>query len=69
MLNIKNNLTDVIVEKVTLFNLLGQSISNWDVANEDQQNIQLPIQNLSSGTYIAKLKTDKGERSKKIILN
>jgi trimeric autotransporter adhesin len=69
MLNIKNNLTDVIVEKVTLYNLLGQSISNWDVADEDQQNIQLPIQNLSAGTYIVKVITDKGESSKKIILN
>lgn len=69
MLNIKNNLTDVTVEKVILYNLLGQSISEWDVANEDQQNILLPINNLSTGTYIAKIKTDKGESSKKIILN
>jgi len=69
MLNIKNNLSDVTVENVDLFNLLGQSISNWNVANEDQQNIQLPIKNLSSGTYIVKIKTDKGESSKKIILN
>lgn len=69
MLNIKNNLTDVTVEKVTLFNLLGQSISNWDVANEEQQNIQLPIKNYSTGTYIVKIVTDQGESSKKIILN
>ena len=69
MLNIRNNLTDATVENVTLLNLLGQSISNWDVANEDQQNIQLPIQNLSTGTYIVKIKTDKGDSSKKIILN
>ena len=69
ILNIRNNLTDATVENVTLLNLLGQSIANWDVANDDQQNIQLPIQSLSAGTYIVKIKTDKGDSSKKIILN
>ena len=69
MLTIKNNLVDVTVEKVLLFNLLGQEVSNWKVADQDQQNIQLQIKNLSTGTYIVKIKTDKGETSKKIIIN
>jgi hypothetical protein len=70
MLNIKNKLTDAIVERVTLFNLLGQSVVTWDdMENEDQQNIQLSVKSLSTGTYIVKIKTDKGDLSKKIIIN
>jgi trimeric autotransporter adhesin len=69
MLNIKNNVTDTTVEKVTLYNMLGQLITSWDTKEENQQNIQLPIKNLSTGTYIVKIKTDKGDTSKKIIIN
>ncbi len=69
MLNIKNKLTDVLVEKVTLYNILGQSISSWNTKNDNQQSILLPIKTLSSGTYIVKLSTDKGDISKKIIID
>lgn len=68
-LNIKNKLTDATVEKVMLFNMLGQSICSWNVENQDQQNILLPVKSLSTGTYIVKVKTDKGDMSKKIIIN
>lgn len=68
-LNIKNLLTDATVEKVTLYNLLGQSITAWSITNEDQRNIQLPVKSLSTGTYIVKVKTDKGDMSRKIIIN
>ena len=61
--------TTVVIPAAVEFVDIGQSISNWNVADEDQQNIQLPIQNLSAGTYIVKVITDKGESSKKIILN
>jgi hypothetical protein len=65
---INNNLSDVLVEKVTLFNILGQSVANWSVENQEQQNIQLPIKKMSSGIYVAKIKTSNGEISKKIII-
>lgn len=68
-LNIKNMLNDANVEKVTLFNILGQSIKTWGVDGQDQKNIQLPIQSLATGTYIVRIKTDKGEISKKTIIN
>jgi hypothetical protein len=68
-LNIKNNVANTTVEKVTLFNMLGQSIVTFDVKNQNQQNIELPIKELSSGTYIVKIKTDNGEITKKIIFN
>jgi LEA14-like dessication related protein len=69
ILAINNKLLDTTVEKVTLFNILGQSISSWKIENQDQQNIRIPIKNISAGVYIAKIKTSKGESSKKIIVN
>lgn len=67
-INIKNNVTDTTVESVSLYNMLGQSISTWDVEVQDQQNIIIPVKNLASGTYIVKMKTTKGDISKKIII-
>ncbi len=68
ILIINNNTTDIPVQKVTLFNVLGQSIASWKIENQEQQNIQIPIKNLSSGIYIAKVKTSNGDFSKKIII-
>ena len=68
ILLINNMFIDNAVEKVSLFNVLGQSISAWKIENQDQQNIQIPIKNLSSGIYVAKVKTSNGDYSKKIII-
>ncbi|WP_051929313.1 LamG-like jellyroll fold domain-containing protein [Flavobacterium sp. 83] len=68
ILVINNNILDATVKKVTLFNSIGQSISTWDIKNQDQKNIQLPIKKISSGVYIAKIQTTKGGFSKKIII-
>jgi len=65
---INNKQLDETVQKVTLFNVLGQSIATWKIENQDQQNIQIPIKNVSSGIYIAKVKTSNGDFSKKIII-
>jgi hypothetical protein len=67
-LNIKNNFIEGTVNKVFLFNLLGQSITNWDVEDQKQNNIQIPIKNIPSGVYIVKVKTTKGVFSKKIVI-
>jgi hypothetical protein len=66
---IKNNDLDTTIHSVSLFNMLGQTISNWDVEDKEQTNIQIPIKNISSGIYIVKVKTSNGESSKKIIIN
>ena len=65
---INNSISDVSVLKVTLFNINGQSIANWKIENQDQQNIQIPINKISSGVYVVKLKTTTGELSKKLIV-
>ena len=68
LLIINNGLVDVAVQKVTLYNVNGQSVTSWKIENQEQNNIQIPIGNLSSGVYITKLKTSKGDISKKIII-
>jgi hypothetical protein len=67
-LTLHNRQEDFIISKITLFNILGQSISSWDINTEDQNNIQLPIKKVSTGIYIAKIQTSKGDMSKKIII-
>jgi hypothetical protein len=68
MLAIHNPKLDATVQKVTLFNILGQAIASWKIENPDQQNIQIPIKSINSGVYIAKLKTSEGDVSKKIMV-
>lgn len=68
LLVINAALSDATVEKVALYDILGQSISSWEIENQDQQNIQIPIKSIDSGIYIAKVKTSKGELSKKIVV-
>ena len=66
---IKNNVMDATVNSVVLFNTTGQRIANFDIKDSGQTNLQIPIKNIASGIYIVKVKTTKGESSKKIIVN
>ena len=68
ILEIKNKSLDLKVENLTLYNILGQSVSTWEIENQDQQDIKIPIKSISSGVYIAKMKTLDGEISKKVIV-
>ena len=63
---INNNSTRTVLEKVTIYNLLGQSIHTFKIENQRQQII--PIHNTSSGIYIVKLSTSEGEISKKVVV-
>jgi hypothetical protein len=65
---INNKSLDTSLQKVTLYNMNGQSIATWEIEDPLQQNIQLPIKNLSSGVYIARIQTSNGDFSKKIII-
>ena len=69
ILIISNKSLDTTVNSVSLYNILGQSVSDWKVEDKEQSKIQIPIKSISSGIYIVKLKTSKGESSKKIIVN
>ncbi|MEO5778119.1 MAG: LamG-like jellyroll fold domain-containing protein [Flavobacterium sp.] len=67
-INIKNELQDVNVKSVSLYNLLGQQVTVWKIYNQNQADIQLRIADLSAGTYIVKVITDNGDITKKIII-
>ncbi|WP_396187056.1 T9SS type A sorting domain-containing protein, partial [Flavobacterium sp.] len=67
-LEIKNKSINLTVEKVTLYNILGQAVSSWKIENQEQENIKIRIKMVSSGVYIAKMKTSEGEISKKVIV-
>ncbi|KAB1154461.1 beta strand repeat-containing protein [Flavobacterium luteum] len=69
MIRVKNSSLHTVVESVTLYNLLGQSISTWDVSNENQSVlIQVLVRDLNTGTYVVRIKTSEGVLSKKIIV-
>ncbi|NDP27512.1 MAG: T9SS type A sorting domain-containing protein [Flavobacterium sp.] len=65
---IHNNEMFSTVNSVALFNITGQNITNWELNDSEQTNIQIPIKNISQGIYIVKVKTTKGESNKKIIV-
>ncbi|MGK4567303.1 T9SS type A sorting domain-containing protein [Flavobacterium sp. 3HN19-14] len=67
-LTIKNESLKATVESVALFNILGQNVQNWDIENQTQEMIQIPVKNISAGTYIVKLKTTTGTMTKKIVI-
>ncbi|WKL44906.1 GEVED domain-containing protein [Flavobacterium sp. ZE23DGlu08] len=68
VLNITNGSNENTVVNVSLFNIQGKLMSKWDVSEKEQTSIKIPIQNKTSGVYIVKLKTTKGNINKKIII-
>lgn len=68
VLNIKNSANDNTVLSASLYNIQGKLLSKWDVKEKEQSNIKIPIQDKTSAVYIVKLKTAKGNISKKIIV-
>lgn len=69
LININNNFVDTLVNKVYLFNILGQQITNWEIEDRKQDAIHLPVKKVSRGVYIVKVQTTNGTFSKKIIIN
>ena len=68
ILTIANNMKDNTVETASLFDIQGKAIANWKVTDKEQTNIKIQVQSMTSGVYIVKLKTTKGNISKKIIV-
>jgi hypothetical protein len=54
------------VKKVYVYNLVGQLVNTWDVRNEQQDIIQIPMNSNSTGVYIVKIETTIGSMSRKI---
>ena len=59
--------TDIIIQSVELYNIIGQKVKNWKKLNQNLKEITLPINSVSNAVYIIKVNTSKGKISKKII--
>ncbi len=57
---------EMIINKISLFNIIGQQIQVW-TANLEEQEIDLPI-NVDTGVYVVLLETNKGKILKKVII-
>jgi hypothetical protein len=68
LIEIENNSSKTIIIKANLYNINAHLITTWKLEDQSSQNIQLPINKLSSGEYIVKIYTSIGEFSKKIII-
>ncbi|QTD37841.1 discoidin domain-containing protein [Polaribacter batillariae] len=60
------NKGEILIEKVTLYNLLGQKIQSWENL-EKTTEYSLKIKNFPENIYIVNVKTEEGKISKKII--
>ncbi|MCL7754255.1 T9SS type A sorting domain-containing protein [Polaribacter sp. Z022] len=56
------------INQVAIYSILGRKIKNWKI-NEQKEQLKLKIdRQLPTGIYIVKLNTDKGNSSKKIVI-
>ena len=59
---------DITINKVQIYSILGREVSVWDIKQQEQR-LELKIgRKLPTAVYIVKLKTDKGDISKKIVI-
>ncbi|NVK53778.1 MAG: T9SS type A sorting domain-containing protein [Flavobacteriaceae bacterium] len=63
---IHNTTNNLQIEKVELYNILGQNLHHWKFDNQQQTTI-FKTPNLSTAVYIIKIFTNKGKLSKKIV--
>ncbi len=68
MVNINNELQEVTIKSVAMYNLLGQQVISWKLDNLNQSEMNLPVSGVTTGGYIIKISTNKGDISKKIIV-
>lgn len=68
MVTIKNNALQLNISGVELYNLLGQRINTWSLDDQSQEEINLKVNQTTSGTYLVKVITNKGSLTKKIVL-
>ncbi len=63
---IANPSEETTILKATMFNMLGQNVTNWNIENGRESHIELPLQSLAAGVYVVQVQTDQGSVSKKI---
>jgi hypothetical protein len=66
---IYNPTEQLTVLSASMYNVLGQEVTNWNISNGRESYIELPLRTLASGIYVVQVQTDKGAISKKININ
>jgi hypothetical protein len=67
---IAKNDADTVVQSATLYNMLGQFIVEWKLNESNQdQFVEIPVNDISQGTYILKINTSNGNVGKKVIIH
>jgi len=64
-LSIKSPLTNAAIESVSLYNILGQLIQPWNVKDNNQTSLKIPVNGISTGTYIVKVHTSENDFAQK----
>ena len=65
-LSIQNN-NNLKIQKVELFNILGQKVKEWNKL-ENKKSHKLKVNSLSNAIYFVKVVTEKGKLTKKILI-
>lgn len=56
---ITNYILNLLVDEVALFNILGQTVSNWEIENKNQTQIVLPVKKIKHRNIYRKNKNYK----------
>lgn len=67
-INVKNLIKDLTVQRVHLYNMVGQQIRSFESKGLDQNNMIFDTEILASGTYIIKVEGAERTISKKMIV-
>ncbi len=65
ILNVVLESDNTYINKLSIFNLIGQNITTIVPANKNTKQQAVYLDNLSSGTYLIKIETDKGTVNRK----
>lgn len=68
LIQISKGTSGADIKGVELINMLGQSVKTWNVENQTGEKIQIPVNNISTGAYIVRVLTSKGDVNQKIII-
>ena len=68
-ITVSNNCNDIKIKKIRLYSSSGTAIDNWKIQEDrDQSNIRVNVKRNTTGMYIVKVETSKGDFNKKIII-
>lgn len=67
-LGIRNQDASAFIKKVQIVNMVGQTMGSYASDGMDQQDIRIPTQHLSTGTYLAQITTASGTTARKFVI-